>query len=617
MAEIPKSPTLILTPGKPGINRELTRYGGEGGWYDADKVRFRYGQPEKIGGWQNVNGVGDTTNVPGVGRSIFTWTTLDGVTYLALGTNSHLFIWYGGKYFDVTPVDVSVSVSNAFSTSAGSTLLTVVVSSHGRASGDYVYFTSVDATVGGNIYPVSAPLGGFPIQVLDANTFTINTSVTAAATSATAGGAVKGFFILPSGNASNAANFGWGAGSWGGSQGWGSPASVAFVSPLRYWSLDAWGEDLVASPRDGKIYYWDNTQGLTSRASAVPTSPSVQTQVLVSPEDRHLISFGAPDALTSVTNPLYIRWCSQENISDWNASATNTAGDKVLSGASRIIAARRGRGQILVWTDENLYSMQQVGPPYTFGFQLIGTNCGVLGQNAMVEVAGRTYWMADERFMLYDGAAARPMKCDVLRYIFEALDRTQLDKIYAGSNTSYNEVIWFYPTTTGEVDSYVIYDYMQDVWSIGRIVRTAWLDQGINTYPIAAGYPASATRLYYHEYGNDDDGAAMQSFIESNMFDLGAGQELMYMDRIIPDFSDRNGEAMPGNLDITVHTLKYPNTPTAQEVTKGPFTVSAGTQKIDLRVRGRHAYYRIDGDGVNTSWRLGALRFRVAPDGER
>jgi hypothetical protein len=617
VAEAPRSPRLITAPARPGVNRELTRYAGEGGWYDSDKVRFRYGQPEKIGGWQNINGVGDTVTVPGVGRSLFTWVNLAGTTYLAVGTNSHLMVWDGGQYFDITPVDTSVSASNIISTSAGSTTITVSVSAHGHSTGDYFYFTSVVATVGGNIYPVSAPLGGFSITVVDANSFTINTGVTAAATSASSGGVATGFFIHPSGFGSNAASFGWGAGVWSGGQGWGTPASSAFVAPLRYWSMDNWGEDLVASPRNNGIYYWDSSQGTAKRAYQVTATPSQNTQILVSPEDRHLISFGCPDALTSVVNPLYIRWCSQEDINDWTASATNTAGDKVLSGASKIVAARRTRGQILIWTDENLYSMQQVGPPYTFGFQLIGTNCGVLGQNAMTEVGGRTYWMADERFMMYDGAAARPLKCDVLRYVFEALDRTQLDKIVCGSNTSYNEVIWFYPTTSGEVDSYVIYDYMQDLWSIGTMVRTAWIDQGIATYPIAAEYAGSATKLYYHEYGNDADGAALPSYIESNLFDLDAGQELMYMDRIIPDFSDRNGDEMPGNVEITLHTLKYPNTPTAQEVTKGPFTVSAQTQKIDLRIRGRHAYYRIDGDGVNTSWRLGAMRFRVAPDGER
>jgi len=616
MADLP-NPTLVTAPAKPGINRELTRYAGEGGWYDGDKVRFRFGQPEKIGGWQNVNGVGDPASVPGVSRSLFTWTVLDGTVYLAVGTNSHLMVWDGGEYFDVTPVDASVSASDIISTLAGSTTITVSVSTHGHATGDYFYFTSVVTTVGGNIYPVSAPLGGYPITVLTSNAFTIDTGVTAAATSASGGGVATGYFLLPTGRVSNFTNYGWGGGVWSGSQGWSSPASAALAEDLRYWSLDNWGEDLVAAPRNGGIYYWDSSQGTGTRAYLVTATPSQNTQILVSPEDRHLLAFGCPDAITSVVNPLYIRWCSQENINDWTASATNTAGDKVLSGASKIVAARRTRGQILIWTDENLYSMQQVGPPYTFGFQLIGTNCGTLGQNAIAEVAGRTFWMADERFMMYDGAAARPIKCDVLRYVFEALDRTQLDKIYCGSNTSYNEVIWFYPTTTGEIDRYVIYDYMQDVWSIGSMVRTAWIDQGINSYPIAAEYAASATKLYYHEFGNNADGAALDSYIESNLFDLGAGQELMYMDRIIPDFSDRNGDPMPGNISMTIHALKYPNTPASQEITKGPFTVSAHTQKIDMRLRGRHAYYRIEGDGLNTSWRMGALRFRIAQDGQR
>jgi hypothetical protein len=608
-----ESPRLTLVSQKPGINKELTRYAGEGGWYDADKVRFRFGQPEKIGGWQNINGVNDPKILPGVGRSIFTWTTQAGYVYLAAATNSHLFIWFGGVYHDITPVDTSVSVANAISTSAGSTTITVSVSSHGQATGNYFYFTSVATTVGGNIYPVSAPLGGYPITVIDGNTFTINTGVTAAATSATSGGVATGFFLIAPGPASNQLNTGWGAGVWDGVQGWNSTFTA--LAPLRYWSLDNWGEDLVASPREGLIYYWDSSGGLNTRATTVSTTPSQNTQILVSPEDRHLICFGCPDAITSVVNPLYIRWCNQEDITDWNASATNTAGDKVLSGASRIIAARRGRGQILIWTDENLYSMQQVGPPYTFGFQLIGTNCGTLGQNAMVEVAGKTFWMADERFMMYDGAAARPMRCDVLRYVFDSLDRSQLDKIYCGSNTSYNEVIWFYPTTTGEVDSYVIYDYLQDVWSVGTMVRTAWLDQGINSYPIAIGYESSATKLYYHEFGNNADGAALPAYIESNLFDLDAGQELMFVDRIIPDFSDRDGSMMPGNLDITVNSLKYPNTPVP--VTKGPYAVSATTQKIDLRLRGRHAFYRIESSDVNASWRLGAIRFRLGKDGER
>lgn len=609
------SPALRPIPAKPGINRELTRYAGEGGWYDADKVRFRFGMPETIGGWQNVNGVGNSTKVPGVCRSLFTWTAQNGYDYVALGTNSHLMIWFGGTYSDITPIDTSVSATNALNATAGSTTIQVSVNSHGRTSGDYFYFTSIATTVGGNVYPVSAPLGGFPITVIDTNTFSIDTGVTAAATSATAGGTILGFFLIPPGPASNQLYSGWGAGPWSGATAWDGAFSA--LLPLRQWSFDNWGEDLVANPRDGKIYYWDSSGGITTRATLVSTSPTENTQILVSPEDRHLISFGCPDALTSAVNPLYIRWCNQENITDWNASATNTAGDKELSGASRIVAARRTRGQILIWTDENLYSMQQIGPPFIFGFSLIGTNCGTLGQNAMVEVGGRTYWMADERFLVYDGAAARPLKCEVLRYVFDALDRNQLDKIYCGSNTTYNEIIWFYPTSSGEVDSYVVYDYMQDVWSIGTLARTAWLDQGVNALPIAASYETSATKLYYHEFGNTADGAAINAYIESNLFDLDAGQELMFVDRIIPDFSDRDGNEMPGNVNITLQSYKYPNTPEAQAVTKGPYVVSAATQKIDLRLRGRHALYRIESNGVNSSWRLGAIRFRLSPDGQR
>lgn len=606
-------PQLVPVKQRPGIVRELTRYAGEGGWYDGDKIRFRSGLPEKIGGWQNVNGIANSDLVPGAGRALFSWVTQPGIKYVALGTNSHLMIWDGGKFFDITPISVSVSVTNAISTSAGSTTIRLSVTSHNRTTGDYIYFTSVATTAGGNIHPVSAPLGGYRVSVIDPNTLSIDVGVTAAATSATCGGAITGYFLVSSGPVSNTLNNGWGGGVWGGLTGWGSP--LQNLTPLQNWSLDNWGEDLVACPRNGAIYYWDSSGGTASRAYLVSTSPSQNTQILVSPEDRHLIAFGCPDALTSVVNPLYIRWCNQESINDWNASATNTAGDKVLSGATKIVAARRTRGQILIWTDESLFAMQQIGPPYTFGFQLVGTNCGVLGPNAITEVGGKTFWMADERFMVYDGAAARPMKCDVLRYVFDALDTSQLDKIACGSNSAFNEVIWFYPTTSGEVDNYVIYDYMQDVWSIGTLVRTAWLDQGVNAYPIAASYEASGTRLYYHEFGANADGAAINSYIESNLFDLNAGQELMYVDRIIPDFSDRAGGPMQGNIQLTLAAVKYPNSPT--ETSKGPYTVSATTQKIDTRLRGRHAYYRIESNDVGASWRMGTLRFRLTADGER
>lgn len=616
MADLP-NPTLTVINLKPGVNRELTRYAGEGGWYDADKVRFRYGKPEKIGGWQNINGVGDSTIVPGVTRSLWSWTALDGTIYVAVGTNSHLMIWNGGQYYDATPVRASISATNVISTSVGKTRVVVSITNHGAATGDYVYFTSLGTSVGGIDTLTSSTLGGYLVSVIDDNSFAVDALSTAAATSISAGATVTGYFNLNSGGADSSPLFGWGAGYWGGAHGWGTPASAAIVSPLRYWSLDNYGEDLVASPRGGAIYYWDRSGGLGTRAALVSTSPSQNNWILVSPEDRHLISFGCPDALTSAFNPLYIRWSTSENITDWNASATNTAGDKLLSGANRIVGARRSRGQILVWTDENLYGMQTVGPPFTFGFSQLGTNCGTLGPNAMVEAGGRMYWMADERFMVYDGGAPQVLPCQVLRYVFGRLDRNQLDKIYAGANTSFNEIIWFYPSEgSGDIDSYVTFDYIQGVWSIGSLVRTAWLDQGLNNYPIAASYEGGS-KLYYHEFGDDADGASLNSFVESALFDLDAGQNLMYVDRIIPDFSNKDGGTLPGNISLIIKTLKYPNTPPTQEITKGPYTVSANTQKIDMRARGRHAYYRIEASGVGNSWRLGTIRFRTAPDGER
>ena len=611
------SPSLFVSNLRAGINRELTRYAGEGGWYDADKVRFRYGKPEKIGGWENIQGAQDSQVLPGVTRSILPWSALDGTIYVAVGTNSHLLLWNGGTYYDITPVRSSVSGTNIISTSADSTRVVVSVPNHDAVTGDYFYFTSITTSVGDLPTLVSAPFGGYPVSVIDQNSFAIHAPVSAVFTSISGGGATRGYFLIPTGNANSSPLFGWGAGFWGGSQGWGTPASAANVLPLRYWSLDNYGEDLVASYRGGPIYYWDKSSGTNVRAALVSTSPSQNTWILVSPEDRHLIAFGCPDAITSAYNPLYIRWCTSENLTDWNASATNTAGDKLLSGANKIISARRSRGQILVWTDDNLYGMQTVGPPFTFGFTQIGTNCGTLGPNAMVEAGGRMYWMADERFMVYDGGAPQILECQVLRYVFGRLDRNQLDKIYAGSNSAYNEIIWFYPSQgSSEIDSYVIYDYLQKTWSIGTMVRTAWVDEGLNDYPIASSYEGG-TKLYYHEFNDDADGLPMDSYIESSLFDLDAGQELMFIDRIVPDFSDRNGDSLPGTVDITLKTLKYPNTPPAQEITKGPFTVSAYTQKIDMRVRGRHAYYRIEATGLGTSWRLGAIRFRQVKDGER
>lgn len=606
---IPPSPELIRIDLKPGINRELTRYAGEGGWYDCDMVRFRYGKPEKIGGWVNIQGTGVSGSVLGYARNIIGWNDLTGQKWMGIGTNEKLYVWEGGTYSDITPVAASISSTNIFTTQAGSTTVIVSLTGYQYSTGDFVDFTSVTTTIGGNVV-IS---GGYQLTYIGSGSFSIDAGVTAAATSAAAGGPVTGFYELAVGPQSNTPGTGWGAGSWGVST-WGTPRASNIIIPLRTWSFDTWGQDLVANPRSGGIYIWNPTSGVDVRAALVTGAPSRADFILVSPEDRHMIAFGVPDTVTSVYTPLYIRWCSQEDYNDWAPSPTNDAGDKLLSGANHIAAVLRSRGQILIWTDTALFSMQQIGPPYTFGFQTIGQNCGIVGPNAVIDAGGRTYWMGDQKFQMYTGAAPVTLPCTVLRYVFDNLDTTQLDKVFAASNAEFNEVTWFYQSkdsTTGDIDRCVTYNYVEDLWSIGTLSRTCWLDKGVFEAPIGFGLNGVG---YYQETGFDADGAAMDSFVQSNEFDLGHGQDIMFLDRIIPDQSNRNGNPLDGHISFYISYRMYPGSP-AQ--TKGPYLVSAGTRKVDVRVRGRQMSYLIESDGLGQSWRLGSVRFRQAPDGQR
>lgn len=606
----PPSPQLSRIEFRPGINREVSRYSNEGGWYSADMIRFRYGKPEKIGGWQNVNGVGDSDTFDGVARNLLNWNSLDGFAWTAIGTNTKLQLWRGGTYSDITPVRTSLSATDIFSTSAGSTQIIVSITNHGAETGAAVIFTSVTNSVGG--ITIS---GEYDLSVITANAFVISATMTATGTSISSGGPATGFFLINPGLRDSGAGNGWGTGVWGGSTPWGDPTTGGFDFALRTWSLDNWGEDLVANPRPGgAIYYWDVTSGTDVRAYQVTGSPTQANLILMSQEDRHLIAFGVPDIVTSVLNPLYIRWCSQENLNDWFPSATNTAGDKLLSGGNRIVAALRSRGQILIWTEDSLYGMQPIGPPAQFGFTNLGQSSGLIGPNAMVETAGRTFWMADQKFMVYDGAAPRPLKCDVLRYVFDNLDIQQLDKIVAASNSEFNEVIWFYQSNSlnaTDIDSCVAYNFLEDTWWIGTLSRTAWADRGVYAQPIAA---ALDNKLYFQEVGSNADGAALSATLGSGEFDIGDGQELLFLDRIIPDLTNRDGSTLTGNLNFYVNYRQYPGAPLQ---TKGPYVVSAATTKIDLRVRARQMALVLESAGLNQSWRLGTLRFRIAPDGQR
>lgn len=604
-----ESPQLVKLTIKPGVNRETTRYGAEGTWYDTDKVRFRYGMPEKIGGWQNVNGSGDTLTFQGLARALLNWPSNDGTLYTAIGTESHLYLWSGGSYYDITPVVASVVGASAnYTTSAGSNQIKVSLASHGFLADDYGIFRTSPSAIG----PVSIWGSKNITSVVDTNSFFV--SIISATSASTVPVSLNYDRLLSPGRRDSATGFGWGASGWGHSGGWGAAAPVGTQITLRLWSLDNWGEDLVANPKGQAIYHWIENSGTTLRAFRVSGAPDVNDHILVSPEDRHLIALGTQDILTSVYDPTLIRWCSRENINDWSPSATNTAGDKRISGARKIVGKLRSRGQILIWSEDTLYSMRHVGQPLVFAFDTIGEDAGLVGQNAIVEANGRTYWMSNQRFMQYDGAAPRPLNCTVLRYIFDNIDTTQYDKVYAGVNSAFNEVIWLYQdlSSTGDVNRYVTYNYLEDSWAIGSFERTAWTSDNIYGAPLGAGIDS---KLYYHDVGSDADSSAITAYVESADFDLGDGQQVIFADRIIPDFSARDGSALSGNVQLTLTGRLYPGS--SETITKGPYTVSAATKFVEYRLRARQMSFKVATSGTDESWRMGAPRVRLAGDGER
>lgn len=601
---------LVKLTIQPGVNKETTRYGAEGSWYDADKVRFRYGLPEKVGGWEHVNGIGASTTFEGVARSLLDWSSNESNRYTALGTDKKLIIWDGGLFHDITPITTSVAGASAnYSLSAASPLVLVSLASHPFYVEDFgIFYTQVSEAAG-----VSLRAEYEVVSVVDVNSFWVST---VSATQTTVVGTSLNYQkLLSPGRRNSALGYGWGAATWGHSGGWGAPAPVGTQLTLRQWSLDTWGEDLVASPRGQAIYRWVEASGVGARASVVTGSPSVCDHILVSPEDRHLIAFGTLEVDTSVYDPTLIRWCDRENLNDWYPSATNTAGGKKLSGAQKIVGVLRTRAQILVFTEDALFGMRHIGEPAIFGFDTIGTESGLVGPHAMVETNGRVFWMDYEHFMVYDGGAPQRLPCTVLRHVFDNLDRTQLDKIFAGSNSAFGEIIWFYQSKdsiSGDVDKYVIYNYAENNWSVGSLARTAWSSGYNYGYPIAAGVDS---QLYFHEIGSTDNGQAIYAYLQSADFDIGDGQQVMFTDRIVPDFSSRDGSPLSGNLILTLSGKLYPNS--TETVTKGPYVVSAGTKFVEYRLRARQMNLLVESSGTDTSWRLGATRIRLGPDGER
>lgn len=620
---------LIKLQFRPGVNREVTSYTNEGGWNDCDKIRFRMNFPEQIGGWQKLT----IATFLGTCRALHPWVALNRNRYLGVGTHLKYYIESGGEYNDITPLRDTATLTDPFTATDGSDILLVTDINHGAEPGDFVTFSGA-VTLGG---VVTASVLNAEYQVVDvpsSSTYTIKLPVTANATDAAGspgGGTVTAEYQISVGLDTTVTGLGWGTGGWGESP-WGLASDdPVVISTLRLWEHDNYGEDLLFNIRDGGIYYWDasaaNPLGQRGVAlSSLPganTTPTVAKQIMVSDRDRHVIAFGCDDEFSIGTqDPMLVRFSSQESLTDWASTATNTAGSLRLGSGSEIVCAVETRQQILIFTDTTLYAMQFVGPPFTFGVSTLSEGITILSPNAAAAVQDQVFWMGTNEFYVY-GGAVNVLPCAVREYIFDDINISQAEKIVSGVNSSHAEVWWFYPSAgSSENDRYVVFNYSQNVWYYGSLARTAWLDRGVNEYPTAAGTDGY---LYEHENGLTDGStnpsSAISSFIQSSPIDLSDGDQFMFISRLLPDVSFRNSTATTPTVGLTLTTQDFPDgaaTSVTQNYTKtSSVPPSQQTEQLFFRMRGRMMSFRLSNVERNVTWRLGSPRVDVRPDGRR
>ena len=628
---------------RPGVNRETTSYTNEGGWFDVDKVRFRFGMPEKIGGWEKFSGF----SYLGTARAMHPWVALDTGRFIGIGTSLKYYLNEdGGSFSDITPIRSTTSAGDVtFAASNGSATITVTDTAHGAVSGDFVTFSGA-ASLGGNItaavlnqeynitevltgdtYTIAARTAGTSIADITVNGALSPTPVTANSSDTGNGGSsTVGTYQISIGLDTSTFGAGWGIGFWGRGT-WNSAATTPLVtSTLRVWSHDNFGEDLLINVRNGGIYYWDKTTGSSTRAvsldslSGATSTPTIAKQVMVSDRDRHIIAFGCDtEANPGVQDPLAIRFSSQESLTDWASTATNTAGELRLGSGSEIVTAVETRQQILVYTDESLYAMQFLGPPFTFGVNLVSENITTMGPLCAVAVEDNVFWMGQKEFYVYGGTVQR-LPCTVRDFVFDDINLNQREKIIAATNTSFSEVWWFYPSESSDTnDRYVVYNYEQQVWYFGAMARSFWMDRGIFDQPIAAG---PNNYLYSQETGFDDDGSALTAYIESSQIDIADGEQFSFIRRMIPDLTFRGSTAGSPSANITVKTRNFPGgnylQSTSSAVTKSASVpVEQFTDQVHLRLRGRSFAMRVESTASGVGWRLGSPRLDVRPDGRR
>lgn len=637
---------------KPGVNRDQTDYSNEGGWYECDKIRFRSGYPQKIGGWTKTT----PTAFVGVCRQMWNWITSYSDNLLALGTNEKAYIEVGGYYYDITPLRSSVptlstpNTDNCLNTSSGTTTITVNLgTAHNAQTGSYVQISGVAGAVGG--VPASELNGNHKITVIDADSFSFTVTTAATSTVSNAGGTtvVIGFEIEP-GNPITIAGYGWGTGTWG-REAWGlGSISGAVNLPQRDWWFDNFDNDLVMNVRNGEGYWWErgtvddpstalNTKAIrlvdyaTSQGFAGSAVPVQVMQLLVSQQDKHLIALGAvPFGSTSTADfdPLLIRWADQDTPADWTPSTTNSAGDLRVSRGSRIVRGMPTRQEILVWTDTNLYTLQFLGTTDVFGLQEYADNISVMSPRCMASAANITYWMGQDKFYAYTGRV-ETLPCTLRDHVFNNINLAQGDQVVCGTNEQWNEVWWFYPTGDSDYNNaYVIYNHLERIWYYGNIDRSAWLDTPLRHFPQAANTTIINTNgtittgngyLYGHEDGLDDDGAPMESYIQSSDFDLDDGDNFMLIRRILPDVSFNGSTAQAPEVSLQMRPRNFPGAPVYNDASDTQRVIESSvnlyTDQVFMRARARQMALKIRSDQLGVNWQLGAPRLDARPDGRR
>ena len=599
----------------PGINKEVTDYTGQGKWTDGDMVRFFQGSAQKIKGWERFL----TTTLVGVVRDQHAWIALDGTRYNAFGTDRKLYVFEEGRAYDITPIRETQALTNPFTTNA-TTSVVVTDTGHGAQQGDFVTFDSFSAIDGLDMnkeFEVTS--------VANNNAYVVTATSAASGSTSSGGGSGNAKYQITIGPELSTSAFGWGTDTWGSST-WGTPSTTSNVTlEARQWSLDNFGQLLIATVLNGGAFEWSPTSGVSTRATAITGAPTASRLSLVSTPDRHILFFGTESTIgtTNSQDDLLLRFSNQEDRNTYQPTAENTAGSLRIADGSRIVAAERSRGQILVWTDTSLHSLQFIGPPFTFGLRQLGQNCGIVGSHAGVDINGISYWMSQDSFFLFDGTVKK-LPCTVEQFIFNNINVTGSENAFAGHNGEFNEIMWFYPRTgSDQINAIVAYNYLEQTWWTGTLSRTTWIDREVYDNPIATEYSSTATAnnevisgltdgassVFLHETGNNGDGSAITAFVKSGVVQIAEGNDFSFVSKLIPDIEDQEG-----TLNAKLEFKNYPNNSVSVIKT---VAFEDNTDFVSLRGRGREFTVNVVSNTTGTAWRLGTQRFDIQPDGRR